>query len=95
MKFIASAALGAVVLTFATSVAAQCRQAWVCNDFGQNCKVRQICGSSLDLPGINLPPLQPLPSMELKPLPSLQLPPLGTTQCEYRQVNGRWMNVCR
>ena len=80
--------------TFTASALAQCRQAQVCDDRGQNCQVRQICGSSLDLPGTNLPPLQPLPSMELKPLPSMQLPPLGTTRCEYKQVNGRWQNIC-
>ena len=80
---------------FTGSAIAQCRQAQVCDDYGQNCRVRQICGSSIDLPGINLPPLQPMPSMEIKPLPSMQLPPLGTTRCEYKQVNGRWQNVCQ
>jgi len=90
-------AIGIVCLffgIFTASALAQCQQAQVCDDRGQNCQVRQICGSSLDLPGINLPPLQPLPSMELKPLPSMQLPPLGTTRCEYKQVNGRWQNIC-
>ena len=81
--------------TFTVSALAQCRQAQVCDDFGQNCQVRQICNSTIDLPGINLPPLRPLPSMELKPLPSMQLPPIGTTSCTYMQVNGRWQNVCR
>ena len=90
-----SVVLMLVLSFFTTSVVAQCRQAQVCDDRGQNCSVRQICGSTMDLPGINLPPLQPMPSMELKPLPSMQLPPLGTTRCEYKQVNGRWQNVCQ
>ena len=72
-----------------------CRKAQVCDDFGMNCEVRDICDSKLDLPSIDLPPLPSLPSTELKPLPSLHLPPLGTTECEYKQVNGYWQNVCR
>jgi hypothetical protein len=90
-------------LTFAVTVAlgvtgiaeARCRKAQVCDDYGMNCVVQDICDSTLDLPSIDLPPLQPMPSTELKPLPSLDLPPLGTTKCEYKQVNGHWQNVCR
>ncbi len=90
-------AIGVVGFFFVLTapVKAQCQLAQVCDDYGNNCRVRQICKTTMDLPGINLPPLQPLPSMELKPLPSMQLPPLGTTRCEYKQVNGRWMNVCQ
>lgn len=73
----------------------QCHKAQVCDDFGQSCQVRQICGSSLDLPSISLPPARPLPTIDLKPLPSITLPPLGTTMCEYKQIDGRWQNICR
>lgn len=74
---------------------AACRKSWVCDDRGMNCRTRDICDNQLDLPSTGLAPLRPLPSMKLKPLPSMQLPPLGTTKCEYKQVNGRWQNVCR
>lgn len=73
---------------------AECRKAWVCDDYGQNCQLQQICGSTLDLPSIELAPLKPLSSTKIKPLPSLDLPPIGTNKCEYKQVNGIWQNVC-
>ncbi|PJC75211.1 MAG: hypothetical protein CO012_03970 [Syntrophobacterales bacterium CG_4_8_14_3_um_filter_49_14] len=85
----------AVSLGVAGILEAKCRKAQVCDDYGMNCKVQDICDSTLDLPSVGLPPLRPLPSTELKPLPSLDLPPLGTTKCEYKQVNGKWQNVCR
>ena len=74
---------------------AQCRKSNVCDDYGQNCRAQDICDSTLDLPSTGLAPLTPLPSMELKPLPSMKLPPLGTSRCDYKQVNGRWQNVCQ
>lgn len=74
---------------------AECRKAQVCDDFGMNCRVQQICSSTTDLPSIELDPLTPLPSTRLKPLPSVGLPPLGARQCEYKQVNGQWQNVCQ
>ncbi|MBB3062014.1 hypothetical protein FHS09_002858 [Microbulbifer rhizosphaerae] len=88
--------LAIVVASFCviTTAGAECRKAQVCDDYGRNCQVRQICDSTLDLPSIEVDPLKPLPSTDLKPLPSLELPPLGTTKCEYKQVNGHWQNVC-
>jgi hypothetical protein len=83
-----------VIMSMATVANAKCRKAQVCDDYGMNCKVQQICGSSLDLPSIEVAPIRPLPSTRLKPLPSVQLPPLGTTRCQYKQVNGIWQNVC-
>ncbi len=74
---------------------AQCRKSNVCDDYGQNCRAQDVCDSTLDLPSTGLTPLTPLPSMELKPLPSMKLPPLGTSRCDYKQVNGRWQNVCQ
>lgn len=74
---------------------AKCSKSNVCDDYGQNCQVIDVCSSPLDLPAVNLPPLNPLPTLQLKPMPSLQLPPLGTIRCDYMQVNGRWQNVCQ
>lgn len=81
-------------LAFATNAYAECRRAHICDDYGQNCRYQDICDSTLDLPSVGLNPLPASPSMELKPLPSMELAPLGTNKCEYRQVNGRWQNVC-
>jgi len=81
--------------SISTTVEAKCRKAHICDDYGQNCKVQQICDSQLDLPSIEVAPIKPLPSTNLKPLPSAGLPPLGTTKCQYKQVNGVWQNVCQ
>ncbi len=81
-------------LMLAASVEAACKKSWVCDDYGRNCKLQQICGSTLDIPDVGIAPIKPLPSMKIKPLPSLDLPPLGTKKCEYKQVNGIWQNVC-
>lgn len=96
MKFTKQAVLATVlVVVFANTAGAACRKSQVCDDYGNNCRVQDICDNALDLPSVDLAPLRPLPSMELKPLPSMDLPPLGTSQCQYLQVNGRWQNVCR
>ena len=84
-----------LVFSFANISGAACRKSQVCDDYGNNCRIQDICDSNLDLPSIELAPLRPLPSTELKPLPSIELPPLGTSHCEYMQVNGRWQNICR
>jgi hypothetical protein len=76
------------------SVEARCRKSQVCDDYGMDCRAMDICDSTLDLPSIELAPLPPLPAIEIKPLPSVTIPPIGTGQCEYKQVNGRWQNVC-
>lgn len=87
--------IGLSFLTVSNIAAAECRKAQVCDDYGMNCRVQQICDNTTDLPSVGLDPMRPLPSTQLKPLPSMQLPPLGTTECEQRQVNGQWQNVCR
>jgi hypothetical protein len=74
---------------------ALCRKSNVCDDYGNNCRVQDICDSAIDIPSAGIAPIRPLPSIEIKPLPSLALPPLGTSKCEYMQVNGRWQNICR
>jgi len=83
-----------VSLLFPVAVSAECISSQICDDFGQNCRVRDLCSSITDLPSTNMPLIQPLPSTELKPLPALTLPPLGTSNCQYMQVNGKWRNVC-
>jgi hypothetical protein len=96
MKITTQAAITIVLMIGFINIAdARCRKSQVCDDYGNNCRVMDVCDNTLDLPSVELPPLRPLPSTELKPLPSLELPPLGTTQCQYMQVNGRWQNVCR
>ena len=96
MKFITKAVVATILVFGFTNISvAACRKSQVCDDYGNNCRVQDICGSTLDLPSVELAPLRPLPSMELKPLPSMELPPLGTSKCEYMQVNGHWQNVCR
>ena len=81
-------------LLFSSTAYAVCSKSWVCDDYGNNCQVIDVCDSPLDLPGTNIPPLRPLPTLEVKPLPSMSIPPIGTNRCEYMQVNGRWQNIC-
>lgn len=80
---------------YSVSAAAECERSYACDDNGQNCRVQDICDSTLDLPSVELAPLRPLPSTDLKPLPSMELPPLGTSHCQYMQVYGNWENICR
>jgi len=84
-----------LLLRVNTYAEAQCRKVQVCDDYGMNCVIKQVCASTLDLPSIGLDPVTPLPSTQVKPLPSTGLPPLGTTNCEYKQVNGVWQNICK
>lgn len=84
-----------IFLITSIQVNAVCRKSNVCDSYGQNCRVQDVCDSTMDLPSTSIPPIRSLPSLELKPLPYIGLPPLGTSKCEYKQVNGRWQNVCR
>jgi hypothetical protein len=96
MKIATKAIIATVLVVGIANIAdASCRKSQVCDDYGNNCRVQDICDSTLDLPSVELAPLRPLPSTELKPLPSMNLPPLGTSNCQYMQVNGHWQNVCR
>ncbi|MCF6261640.1 MAG: hypothetical protein L3J98_16005 [Gammaproteobacteria bacterium] len=85
---------GFATLVFSGNSYAECTRSYVCDDWGNNCKYMDICNDSLDLPSVGLDPLPSLPTTDLKPLPSVDLPPLGTSNCEYKQVNGRWQNIC-
>ena len=86
--------IGISSLLLSTVAYAECRRSYVCDDYGNNCQYIDICDDSLDLPSVDVDPLPALPTTDLKPLPSADLPPLGTSQCEYKQVNGKWQNVC-
>ena len=79
---------------FSAEVTAQCRSSNVCNDYGNNCRVVDVCDNSLDMPSLGNPPLAGTSTMDIKPLPSLETPPIGTSNCKYMQVNGQWQNVC-
>jgi len=95
MSMLVGLVIATTALAVSTGTEARCRLSYVCDDYGENCEYRDVCDSVLDLPSVDLPPLSALPSLELKPLPSLELPLLGTSQCEYKLVNGQWQNVCR
>ena len=86
----------ALLLGFASTANAQCRQSQVCDDYGQRCRIVQICRNAIDMPDYINPPQAPqIPRYEMKPLPSFEMPPLGTTECKYMLVNGRWQSVCQ
>jgi len=85
---------GIAILTLTVNSHATCRRSYVCDDRGYNCQYMDICDDSLDLPSVDVDPIPSVPSTDLKPLPSVDVPPIGTSKCEYKQVNGRWQNVC-
>jgi hypothetical protein len=96
MKIITKAIIATILTIGIANIAdARCVKSQVCDSYGGNCSVQDVCDSTLDLPSVELAPLSPLPSTELEPLPSTSLPPLGTSSCQYMQVNGYWQNVCR
>ncbi len=96
MKLVSRMIFVLLALSLLSEVAhAACYKAQVCDDSGMNCRVRDICERSVDLPPVEPAPLTPLPSNSVKPLPSIELPPSGASHCEYMQVNGRWQTVCR
>jgi hypothetical protein len=78
-----------------------CQIKWVDHDYNVSTPPiqQQICNSTLDLPAINNPGIQPIQQPRIKPIESLSLPPLGTTRCSTQQVyeNGRWVTkrLCR
>ncbi|MCF6197726.1 MAG: hypothetical protein L3J50_13610 [Emcibacter sp.] len=95
MNILGKLLVGVVLfLVITVNAKAQCRKVQICDDYGMNCQVRQVCSNTFDLPSVEVDPITPLPSTKIKPLPPIGLPPLGTGKCEYRQVNGIWQNVC-
>lgn len=84
-----------LLLAIPSSYAA-CRNVWVDHDHNPATPPiqKQVCDSTLDLPAINLPGVQPIQRPQIKPIEPIGLPPLGTTQCRTQSVfeNGRWVN---
>ena len=74
---------------------ADCRKVWVDHDYNASTPpvVKQVCDSSLDIDGINLPGIQPIQRLQIKPIESLGIPPLGTTRCRNESVyeGGQWI----
>lgn len=81
-------------LVIAIPAAAECVKSEVCDDDGQNCQVQDVCDDVLDLPSVELAPRPAMPSIDLNAGPSVGRARLGTSNCKYRQVDGRWQNVC-
>ena len=90
MKAVIAAVL---MLSFTNITEAVCRKSQVCDDYGQNCRSIDVCDSNTDLPSTEMAPLT-APSAQIKPLPSLTMPPIGANECQHKQVNGRWQNIC-
>ena len=50
-----------------TSIAfAECRRAEVCDGYGKNCRYRDVCDSTMDLPSIGINPLPSIRSPAIK-----------------------------
>ncbi len=85
---------GILILGFSSLIEAKCRKSHICDDYGRNCRVQDICDSTLDLPSVGLAPIKSLSMPGLKPLPSIRIPPIGTSKCRQTMVNGNWQNIC-
>lgn len=83
------------LLTLSTAAIATCTKSYVCDVNGANCRYQDVCDSAIDLPSTNIQPLPTLPATALPPPPSYQLAPFGTTNCNTKQVNGRFQTVCK
>jgi hypothetical protein len=103
-KFTKFLALGVILAAPAFAVIpaeARCMVKWVDHDFNVMTRPiqKQVCDSTLDLPGINLPGVQPIQRPQIPPLPSIGLPPIGATSCTMQSVyeNGAWVTrrLCR
>ena len=90
-------------LVFSTGASAACKIVWVDHDYNSLTPAvkKQVCDSSLDLPAINNPGIQPIQQPKIKPIEPVGIPPLGTTQCStqqvYNQQTMRWeqKRLCR
>lgn len=95
MRIIVTAAL-LLALSVTAGAQATCRNVWVDHDYNSATPPgqRQVCDSTLSLPAINLPGVQPIKHPPIKPIAQPGLPPLGTTQCRTQSVfeNGRWVD---
>ena len=91
----------AVGLSFiSTSASAGCRWVWVDDDYNASTPAvqKQICDSTIDIPAIQSPSIQPIQRPQIRPIESLGVPPIGTTSCRNESVyeDGEWVTkkVC-
>ena len=88
--------LVALILVSVNS-AAECRVHWVDHDYNASTLAiqKQVCDSTLDIPGINLPGVRPIQEPQIKPIESLDIPPIGTTRCRTESVydDGEWVDI--
>lgn len=101
IKTLSTIAIGLGCLVASTVGIAACKNVWVDHDYNISTPPvqTQVCDSTLDLPAINLPGVQPIQSPGLRPLEPVGLTPLGTTQCTTQRVYeyGQWVEkrLCR
>lgn len=79
---------------------AACQKKHVCDNFGQNCQLTQVCDSKLDLPSIELDPIRPITVPSVRPIQAPGIVPIGTTSCSTEWVCGAfnkcsWQRLCR
>lgn len=83
-------------LSFATGASAACRNVWVDHDYNASTPaiVQQVCDSTLDVPAINLPGIQPIQKPQVRPIERPTIPPIGTSRCRTQSVSegGRWVD---
>ncbi len=88
--------LFALFSILASTSIADCRIQWVDHDYDTTTPAihRQICDSTLDIPAINLPGVQPIQQPAIKPIEAPTIPPIGTSSCQTQQVyeNGTWVS---
>lgn len=88
-------------LIAASSAFSTCRNVWVDDDFNSATPpvMKEVCDSTLDLPAINLPGVQPIQRPQVRPIERATVPPVGTTRCRTQSVyeHGRWVNkqICQ
>lgn len=93
--------LTASITCLALNAHGACRITWVDHDYNIATPPiqKQVCSSTLDLPAINNPGIQPIQQPRIRPIPQPSIPPIGTTRCSLQNVyeNGRWVTrrLCR
>ena len=77
---------------------AACKWVWVDHDYDFTTPAiqKQVCDSTLDIPAIKTPSIQPIQTPQIKPIETPSIPPLGTTNCRtqsvYDYASGKWVN---
>ena len=88
--------LAMLLLTASNSLFAACKWVWVDHDYNVATAAvqKQVCDSTLDVPAVKTPSVQPLQTPQIKPIETPNVPPVGTKTCITQSVfeNGRWVN---